>query len=137
MGTLGHKIFVPLSVNIDSDIEDTSDGDEPELYLNRTIKQINFNVKAFGKQTSDGFVVLKGSRISPKDDSTISTKVFEIRKNRKVDKNNILLEDVLFNTPSGAAQFVIGKSSNGWIEWRTEDGKTLRDLEYSEENSNI
>lgn len=133
MGTLGHKVFVPLILSVPDNTERTVGGEEPELYLTRTVKQINFTVKAFGKQTSDGFVVLKGSLISPKDDNTISAKILELRKNRKVDKNNCLLEDVPCNSPSGAAQFAIGKSSNGWIEWKTADGRTLHDLENSEE----
>ncbi len=134
MGTLGHKVFVPLireSVPGDNDTEMPTD-EEPQLYLSRTIKKINFTVKAMGKQTSDGFVVLKGSLVSPQDDNTISTKILEMRKNRKVDQNNFLQEDVFFNSPSGAAQYVIGKSSNGWNEWKTKDGKTLHDLESDE-----
>lgn len=132
MGTLGHKVFVPLILT-SNDSAGIAVDEEPKLYLKRTIKQFNITVKAFGKQTSDGFVVLKGSLISPKEDKTITTSVSEKRKKRKVDENDILLEDFLLNTPSGAAQFVIGKSSNGWIEWKTADGKTLRDLESSEE----
>lgn len=132
MGTLGHKVFIPFNENSTDDF-DGAVGEEPKLHLTRTIKQINFTVKAFGRQTSDGFVVLKGSLISPMDDNTISAKILELREKRKVDKDNVLLEDVPFNSPSGAAQFVIGKSSNGWIEWKTADGRTLHDLENSED----
>lgn len=27
------------------------------------------------------------------------------------------------------AMFVVGKSANGWTSWKTQDGKTLHDLE--------
>lgn len=135
MGTLGHKVFVPLILSKPDDTGETAVDEEPELYLTRTIKKINFTVKAYGKQTSDGFVVLKGSLISPENDDTISDKIIDMRKNRKVDKNNVLMEEVPFNSPSGAAQFAIGKSSNGWNEWKTADGKTLHDLENSEDIS--
>lgn len=133
MGTLGHKVFVPLILSVPDNTDITAVGEEPKLYLTRTVKQINFTVKAFGKQTADGFVVLKGSLISPKDAAYLSKGDLERRKHRKVDDNNVLLEDVLFNTPSGAATFVIGKNANGWIEWKTADGRTLHDLENSEE----
>jgi hypothetical protein len=42
--------------------------------------------------------------------------------------NVILQEDILFNSPSNAAIFVLGKSSNGWVEWKTIDGKTLNEI---------
>lgn len=132
MGTLGHKVFVPLTKPnpISEQISaDTEEQPEIELYLKRTIKNYGVTVNAVGKQTSEGFVVLKGSTISPKDDHTASAGIRKRRQEAKVDENHALLEDVLFSSPSGAAVFVIGKSSNGWDAWRTADGKTLHDLE--------
>lgn len=38
---------------------------------------------------------------------------------------NIILE---FNTPSGASDFVLGGSTNGWAEWKNKDGKTLDEI---------
>ena len=125
MGVLGHKVFIPLAQ------QEKITQEEAELFLTRTIKKLNLTIQAYGKQTSEGFVVLKGSMISPEEDNTISTST-GIRKKRKtcaIDKNYILQEDVLFNSPSSAGQFVTGKSCNGWVCWKTKDGKTLRDLE--------
>jgi len=34
-------------------------------------------------------------------------------------------QDYLFNSPSGAAGVVLGRSANGWIEWKRSDGVTL------------
>jgi len=42
-----------------------------------------------------------------------------------------LQEDMLFTSPSYAAMFVIGKSENGLTRWKTEDGRTLKSLEES------
>ena len=39
---------------------------------------------------------------------------------------------MLFTSPSSAAEFVTGKSCNGWVSWKTKDGKTLHDLEEQE-----
>ena len=131
MGTLGHKIFVPLNSAMVSDADTTrATGDEVELFFTRTIKKINFTVEASAKQTAEGFVVLKGSSIAPSSgtDSTISAGNLKKRRECKII-DNILQEDVLFNSPSSAAEFITGKSCNGWISWKTKDGKTLHDLE--------
>ena len=39
------------------------------------------------------------------------------------------MENLLFNSPSYAAMFVIGKSANGLTSWRNETGQTLKSLE--------
>lgn len=76
---------------------------------------------------------MKGSKIAPSSgaDSTISSGNRKKRKECKIE-DNILQEDVLFNSPSSAAEFVTGKSCNGWVSWKTKDGKTLHDLEEQE-----
>ena len=38
---------------------------------------------------------------------------------------NVILE---FNTPSGASDFVLGGSTNGWMEWKNKNGKTLDEI---------
>lgn len=130
MGTLGHKVFVPLNKTIDESNTEDNISEETELFLNRTIKKINFTVEASAKQTSEGFVVLKGSKIAPDSgtDSTLSPGNRKKREECKID-NNILQEDVLFTSPSSAAEFVTGKCCNGLLYWKTKDGKTLHDLE--------
>ena len=130
MGTLGHKIFVPLTKTVSStnDPDDTG-SDEVVLFLKRTIKTINFQVDATAKQTAEGFVVLKGSKIAPYSDTenTISNGIHKIREEYQ-NEQNILQQDVLFNSPSSAADFVTGKSCNGWVEWKNADGIPLNKL---------
>lgn len=131
MGTLGHRIFLPLNKVNDVDENSTIKNlDEIELILTRTIKKLDFFVEASAKQTAEGFVVLKGSKIAPisEDEKHISPGNRKKRKECKIE-NSILQEDVLFSSPSSAADFVTGKSCNGWTSWRTKDGKTLHDLE--------
>ena len=41
----------------------------------------------------------------------------------------LLLDDILFNTPSGAANFVLERATNGYIEWKKEEGQILRQLD--------
>ena len=38
-----------------------------------------------------------------------------------------IAQDCLFETPSGAAAVVIGRTSNGWVDWKDKDGRTLHD----------
>ena len=131
MGTLGHKLFEPISKPIVSSSQTTAaetDDEAIELHLERTIKNVG-KVEANGAQTSEGFVVLQGSRISPIDDDTVPAVIKERRQKAQHDENYVLQEDLLFTSPSYAAMFVIGKSANGLVSWKTADGRTLKSLE--------
>jgi hypothetical protein len=48
---------------------------------------------------------------------------------KNIDNNDVLKIDLLFNSPSAAAGFVIGGSANGKTALVTEDRKTLKDIE--------
>ncbi|MFO1065439.1 MAG: DUF4357 domain-containing protein [Pirellulales bacterium] len=37
-------------------------------------------------------------------------------------------QDFLFSSPSTAAAVVLGRSANGWVEWKDEHGRTLSDV---------
>lgn len=55
IGTLGHKLFIPVITPAPViTAEDASDTSDELLYFNHS------GVKSTGKRTSDGFVVLKG-----------------------------------------------------------------------------
>jgi len=45
-------------------------------------------------------------------------------------ENNIykFTSDHIFSSPSAAAAAILARSANGWIEWKSKDGKTLHDL---------
>ncbi|MEE1450951.1 MAG: GIY-YIG nuclease family protein [Oscillospiraceae bacterium] len=134
MGTLGYKLFEPVinkSCIEKQDNLEIAETDQIPLYLERVIKNVG-KVNANGIQTSEGFVVFSGSRISPQDDNTIPAVIKERRKSAPIDINGILKEDLLFTSPSYAAMFVIGKSANGLTSWKTQDGKTLKSLENEE-----
>lgn len=132
MGTLGHKLFEPISnpVMVKQEEFITNTEQPIKLHLERTIKNIG-KVEASGCQTPEGFVVMQGSHISLIDDDTIPVIIKEKRKKASVNEHGILQEDMLFTSPSYAAMFVIGKSANGLTSWKTEDGRTLKALETS------
>lgn len=129
VGTLGHKVFEPFEAlkpkDRSAELEISTEGEL--LYLNRRLKTgRGFEVKGIGRQVSDGFVVLKGSVISPYESSkNISSGIKNRRATAKIDENRMLQEDILFGSPSSAAMFVIGNSSNGWIEWKRSDGSSM------------
>ena len=84
---------------------------------------------AKGFYSSNGFTVLKGSIIAPTTTSSFSW----------IDKRNSIIKDYTttngdiitmttnktFSSPSTAASFCLGRSSNGWIEWKDKDGRIL------------
>lgn len=116
--------------NTVSDVGEHSDTEELSLHLERTIKGLG-KVEADGVRTSEGFVVLQGSRIAVEDDDTIPVVLKQQRRKVSVI-DGVLQEDVLFSSPSYAAMFVIGKSANGLISWKDETGRSLKDIENSE-----
>ena len=126
MGTFGHKLFEPLAVQSDAqqiDFGDTSV--EPTLNI-KTSK-----ANATGRRTSEGFVVFKGSSVSQNSTKSCPDPIRSLREHfaDRIDKNNVLLEDTLFGSPSTAAGFVTFASANGLIMWIADDGRTLKELE--------
>lgn len=133
MGTLGHKLFEPLTKPATSHPEDSGvhPDETSKLYLKRVVKNVG-TIEATGSQTAEGFVVLEGSHVSPVDDDTIPAVIKERRKKAPVDENGNLTENLLFTSPSYAAMFVIGKSANGLTSWKDEAGHSLKNLEAEE-----
>lgn len=86
-----------------------------------------------GLYTKDGFVVLKGSKgrkqIVP---SLVDTPSAALRESltvsgilREEGDKLVFTKDHLFRTPSGAAIALLGRTANGWVEWKSKDGQTL------------
>lgn len=120
LGALNYKVFVPI-------IESTTQKDEDIFYLKRTNRKSGIIITARGKKTRDGFVVLKGSYVAQDEIKGIYPTVKAIRKNASISEDRILLEDMLFTSPTYAAAFVIGGSANGLVEWKTQNGITLKE----------
>lgn len=91
-------------------------------------------ILAFGVYNSENFEVLEDSEIdmSRKCHST----TIEKQRQTALANENIVCVDgkykltvsVSFTSPSSAAMFVLGGSTNGWVEWKDKDGKTLDEL---------
>jgi hypothetical protein len=86
-----------------------------------------------GLYTPDGFVVLKGSRgrkeMVPSLVGTTSGNMrLSLVENGVLQAEGDMLvftADHLFRTPSGAAIALLGRTANGWLEWKNEQGQTL------------
>lgn len=132
ISALGYKVLEPLNKPIitDSGVGEHPDTEDVSLHLERTIKGLG-KVEADGVRTSEGFVVLQGSRIAIEDDDTIPVVLKQQRRKVSVI-DGVLQEDVLFSSPSYAAMFVIGKSANGLISWKDETGRSLKEIENRE-----
>ena len=92
------------------------------------------SIKAYGVYDGDKFQVLEGSEVNLAKPANLE-KYNKQRKEllekgdiiRQADKY-ILKVTLEFNTPSGASDFIIGGSTNGWTEWKNNDGKTLDEV---------
>ncbi len=130
VSTLGYKIFTPLRAKETIKPLDENKQEElpTEFVLSRKNKKLNQTITASMTMTSEGWVVKAGSTIAPTRRAGISDYQEERRRTAKKDQNNILLEDELFKTPSGAASFVLGISVNGWSQWISHDGRSLDEI---------
>lgn len=89
-----------------------------------------------GQYTEEGFVVLKGSKGRNENvPSFVGTTWYEqrgqlVEAGDMQPEGDVLLvtKDLLFPNPSKAAAMLMGRTANGWIEWKTLDGKTLDEM---------
>lgn len=96
-------------------------------------------VQAEGTETLDGFVVRGGSRAVKEEVPSCHAYLKELRA--ALISNGVLkpmgagytfAQDYVFPSPSTAAGVVQGRSANGRVDWKTKDGKTLKELQASQ-----
>jgi hypothetical protein len=96
-----------------------------------------------GLYTVEGFKVLKGSigrkesiaSIVSKTPEPYRVKLLDSGVMREKGETVIFEQDYLFRSPSMAATALIGKTANGWLEWKTEDGIPLDRVQRRDSNS--
>jgi hypothetical protein len=117
VSTLGFPIFEELGTR------------DPDTTLSLNGK----NAAARGSWTEDGLVVLKSSLANGNvTKSAEDTWVARLRS-RLVDDNILVREgdqlrfstNFVFDSPSAAAGVVLGRSANGWTQWKLADGRAL------------
>ena len=100
------------------------------LYINAK------GIKATGYELGNNFVVCKGSQVYLENTSSIDKYLVDTRiellKQEVIidnDKHYIFTEDYQFSSPSTAAGIILGRNSNGRIEWKDKNGIILKKLQ--------
>ena len=85
--------------------------------------------EAKGFYSSNGFTVQKGSVIAK---TVVPSFGWKDKRNEMLQEYTVaegehlvLTSDKTFSSPSTAAMFVLGRPSNGWMDWKDNDGNTL------------
>ena len=90
------------------------------------------NVVAHGYVNEKEFVVLKGSKMGPSSQKSCADWTLELRKslvNSGKVKDFVFTENVQFSSPSTAATVIVGRSANGLVMWKNDEGKTIKELQ--------
>ena len=99
---LGYKVFEPLvkqpTTNNDKNVEETP------------LFSFQGKYKASGIFTNEGFFLLKDSEINPILNKSAHDFTIKAREKyrTKINNENIIIENILFSSPSAAASFVGG-----------------------------
>ena len=125
LATLGQPVFEPLTQTT------TTSNGKPQPVELFYCKGPDAN--GVGEYTSEGFVVLKGSTARVGNVASIQGSSQERFREQLVTDGVLQLQgtqyvftrDYLFTSPSMAAIAVLGRSANGWMEWKTDKGQTL------------
>lgn len=93
---------------------------------------IQANAKGF--VSTGGFTVLSGSKISDHTVPSLETQgkgYYNLRNTLikdEVIKDGVFQKDYEFSAPSAASAVILGHTSNGNVDWKTENGTKLKDL---------
>ena len=129
LSTLGQPIFENLS-NV-AKVQGKSPDEPQELFYCKSSGS-----DGVGEYTNEGFVIHKGSKGRIKTSDSFHGSSNERLRNLLLaeqilisdDKELIFSRDYLFSSPSAASSVLLGRMSNGWVEWKSADGKTLDEL---------
>ena len=123
VNTLGYRVF---------DTYETNSAQEQQPKTIYYIKAAR-GADARGIIDADGFLVLKGSRIAESVTISFSKYLNNLRdsmiKSGTINTSFEFTRDQVFTSPSLAAAIVMGRNANGQTEWRTENHKTIRQIE--------
>jgi hypothetical protein len=95
-------------------------------------------LKARGRLTPNGFLVLKGSQAVLKERASSQKYPWPLNMRQRLKNEGVLsvsedwlvfTRDEEFSSPSAAAAVVHGGHANGLIAWKNKDGKTLKEIE--------
>lgn len=124
LATLGYPLFAPVTGG--------SQGGKSDEEFNCTSSGINGR----GLYTPEGFVVLKGSSgrlgnvpsIQGTSDERFRQRLIDAGVMRPEGDRVVFDRDHLFSSPSMALIALLGRTANGWLEWKGANGATLHEL---------
>ena len=124
LATLGQPIFEPLR-------NASATPSEKELFYCK-----GSGADGVGEYTTEGFVVLKGSRGRTENVASIQGTSNErlreqlVKEGVMAAQNGLFVftRDHLFPSPSTAATALMGRTANGWMSWKASNGKTLDEV---------
>lgn len=126
VSSLGYPLFDPVAK--------PKQREEPAEVFN--LRSPFNGVEAKGLYTAEGFIVLAGS-IGRADTAPSLGETNERWRQRLLDAGVmrpdeqgrlVFPKDHLFKSPSGAAIALLGRTANGWREWKSPQGQTLHEL---------
>ncbi len=128
---MNFRFLIPSTVKSTETNDQTHKDEVSETYFIKTK-----SYKASMIETDQGYIVLKGSE-AKKELSTSCTDTYRNMRKKLletkilVEENDKLIfeEDAIFNSPSAAANMVLGRNSNGFTEWVNKTGKTFKDIQ--------
>ena len=98
-------------------------------------------IVAYGTYSGESFELLPESEVDLS--KTVNLESYNEKRKSLLSDGGIIQKDdgkyyltkvISFKTPSGASDFVLGGSTNGWSDWRDKDGKTLDELYRKQSN---
>ena len=124
LATLGQPIFEPL-------VSASTAVDVPEVFCCKSS-----SADGKGEYTSEGFVVHSGSKGRVGVVASLQGTSGERLRNQLISEGILVAQgdvlvftrDHLFSSPSMAAMVLMGRSSNGWIDWKNAQGQTLDEV---------
>lgn len=136
VATMGQPIFEPLVVRREAAESSRRTDIEVPVPSSAIFHCSGPGAAATGQYTEEGMVVLQGSRCRQEMVPSLIAMSGGKRRQSLIDAGTLSLEgdayifnqDVLFGSPSGASNLILGRSSNGWTEWRNSAGRTLDEL---------
>lgn len=124
LATLGFSLFDPVASAGEA-------GQAPEVFVCEAA-----GAKGRGQYTEEGFVVLQGSVGRLQSVPSIQGTLHDNFRQRLLEQGVMRAEgdtvvfqsDHLFRSPSMAAVALLGRTANGWMEWKTPEGRTLDEV---------
>ena len=121
VNTLGYKVF--------DQVEEVKNSQATNMLYITSSRGAN----ASGSVVPEGFVVYKGSKITKDITNSYFDSVNKLRakliENKVISSEFKFTKDYIFSSSSTAAMIVMGRAANGRSEWKTENKKTLAEIE--------